>query len=239
MFAKVKFTASIACAVIIIAFLITGCGKTKETLDLPEQEMKQLENIEKGGEEAQETSNELKQAMPKVGTKRVYVYADKGYFKNNFVPSGWMGDYGDLKFIDGWREDPYSRRTCIRVEYTAQRRQGAGWTGVYWQEPANNWGNLPGVLDLTGANSLTFYAKGEKGGELITEFKMGGIQGEFSDSTSVSIGPIVLTPEWQKHTIDLTGEDLSCVIGGFGFVISQMENPDGAIFYLDEIVYEE
>ena len=105
---------------------------------------------------------------------------------------------------------------------------GAGWAGVCWQEPANNWGTLPGGYDLTGAKELVFYARGEKGGEIIAEFKIGGIQGEFSDSTSVSIGPIVLTPEWKEYRIKLKDEDLSHIIGGFTFVLSGMENPDGA-----------
>lgn len=149
-----------------------------------------------------------------------------------------MGDFGDVNINDGYKTDPYSRRSCMRVSYTALRKQGAGWAGVYWQEPANNWGNVPGGFDLTGRKKLSFYAKGEKGGEVITEFKMGGIQGVYSDSTSMSIGPIVLTPDWQKYVIDLEGEDLSNVIGGFAFIISDMENPDGAIFYIDEIAYE-
>jgi hypothetical protein len=124
------------------------------------------------------------------------------------------------------------------VVYSAQKKQGAGWAGIYWQDPPNNWGNAKGGYDLTGAKKLTFYAKGEKGGEVVAEFKIGGMRGEYSDSTSVSIGPVTLTPEWKQYEIDLKNEDLSLVIGGFSFVISAMENPNGATFYLDEIIFE-
>jgi hypothetical protein len=227
---------------IVSVMIVSGCSRNmndKTKLDLPDTETKQIESLgneQKVGENADENTTES--AMPATGKKRFYVYADKGYFKNHFIPSGWMGDYGDIQISEGCKESPFSRQSCIRIGYTAQKKQNAGWAGIYWQEPANNWGNIPGGYDLTGATTLSFYARGEKGGELITEVKMGGIQAEYSDSTSASIGPIVLTPEWTKYEIDLTGEDLSNVIGGFAFVISEMENPDGAVFYIDEIMYE-
>jgi hypothetical protein len=221
-----------------------GCGQKEVTLDLPEQEAKQLEVVDVT---AKAPAKEVKEAAalvkkptgsPTGEFKKFYVYADQGYFKNHYIPSGWMGDYGDMKFSDSWKFDPQSRRTCIRIIYNAQKKQGAGWAGIYWQDPANNWGSLKGGFDLTGAQKLTFWTRGDKGGEVISEFKAGGIQGEYSDSTSVSIGPVTLTKEWKQYTIDLKNEDLSLIIGGFCFVLSSMENPDGATFYLDEIVYE-
>ena len=230
-----SFISLIICLFVASAIVVTGCGKKEEKLDLPESEMRQLKAV--GSKATQEITEDAKPSEME-GSTKFYVYAEKGYFKNHFIPSGWMGDYGDIKFIDGWRENPQARRSCIKIIYTAQKKQGAGWAGIYWQEPANNWGTRPGGFDLTGAEKLSFYAKGEKGGEIIAELKMGGIMGEYSDSTSVSIGPIVLTPEWTQYTIDLKGEDLSNVIGGFAFVLSSMENPDGATFYLDNIAYE-
>ena len=223
------------CLMTGMVFLLWGCGERKSRLDLPEKEMSELKSTGKNPYEAEKAFSEKKNKSAKA---RFYVYAEKGYFKNHFIPSGWMGDYGDMRISDGCRENPFSRRSCIKVIYTGRRSQGAGWAGIYWQDPANNWGNLSGGYDLTGAEKLSFYAKGEKGGEIITEFKMGGIEGEFSDSTSTSIGPVVLTPEWKKYTIGLKDEDLSHIIGGFSFIVSQMENPEGATFYLDEIVYE-
>lgn len=166
------------------------------------------------------------------------VYTDRWAPNNHYIPSGWMGDYGDIKFNDGWTENPYSGKHCIKITYSAQLTQGAGWAGIYWQNPANNWGARDGGFDLTGAKTLTFYARGEKGGEVISEFKAGGITGEYGDSDSASIGPIVLTQEWKKYTIDLEGLDLSYISGGFCWAASKMDNPDGFIFYLDEIKYE-
>jgi hypothetical protein len=237
---KKLFLTLVVC-VTLSSLLSAGCAKKNEdtTLNLPEQESKQLKAAEKGIVKVPETATAGKAVQAEPGAfKKFYVYADQGYFKNHFIPSGWMGDVGDVKIADAWPDKPYSRKTSIRIIYTAEKKQGAGWTGIYWQDPANNWGNLKGGYDLSGATKLTFWARGEKGGEVISEFKIGGIRGEISDSASVSIGPVTLTPEWKEYTIDLKNEDLSLIIGGFSFVISSMENPQGATFYLDEIAYE-
>lgn len=166
------------------------------------------------------------------------VYTDRWAPNNHYIPSGWMGDYGDVKFNDGWTENVYSGKNCIKITYTAAASQGAAWAGVYWQNPANNWGARDGGFDLTGAKALTFWAKGENGGEVISEFKAGGITGEYGDSDSASLGPVTLTKEWKKYTIDLTGLDLSYISGGFCWVASKADNPDGFTFYLDDIRYE-
>ena len=42
-----------------------------------------------------------------------YVYADKGARVNHYIPSGWMGDYGDLKLADADTTDPADGKTCI------------------------------------------------------------------------------------------------------------------------------
>ncbi len=237
--------ASVTVLALFVFLSMAGCGERKSELNLPDQEARQLKAAE-GGPQAKTEANitgakPANQGGAAAGSgefKKFFVYADQGYFKNHFIPAGWMGDYGDIKYNDAYPDKPYSRKSSIKIVYTAQKKQGAGWAGIYWQDPANNWGNLKGGYDLTGAKKLTFWARGEKGGEVITEFKMGGINGEHSDSATSSIGPIQLTPEWKQYTIDLKDEDLSLVIGGFAFVISSMENPEGATFYMDDIAYE-
>jgi len=237
--------ASVTVLALFAVLSIAGCGERKGELNLPDQEAKQLKAAEGDPQAKAETNiTGAKPANPGGATagsgefKKFFVYADQGYFKNHYIPAGWMGDYGDVKYNDAYPDKPYSRKSSIKIVYTAQKKQGAGWSGIYWQDPANNWGNLKGGYDLTGAKKLTFWARGDKGGEVITEFKIGGINGEHSDSASASIGPIQLTPEWKQYTIDLKDEDLSLVIGGFAFVISSMENPNGATFYMDDIAYE-
>jgi len=170
-----------------------------------------------------------------------YVYADSGSLDNHFIPSGWMPATAarDLKMDTNWKNYPFSGDTCMRVEY--KNTSGTRWAGIYWQNPANNWGTIPNVgHDLQGADKITFWARGDKGGEIITECKIGGIaSGEHIDSDSASIGPIQLTKEWTKYEIDLRGRDLSYIIGGFCWATNiDVNDPEGIVFYLDEIKYE-
>ena len=182
---------------------------------------------------------EPKKAATDSSVKNVfYVYSDKGARVNHYIPSGWMGDYGDVKIDDANTTDPADGKTCIKITYNAQAKQGANWTGIFWQHPANNWGEKPGGYDLSAYKRLTFWARGEAGGEKVAEFKIGGITGEHGDSDSASVGPITLTKDWKKYTIDLADKNMSHIIGGFAWSASRDDNPNGFVIYLDEIRYE-
>jgi hypothetical protein len=207
--------ALVVTAVLGISLVMAGCGKKQEVV------------IE-----------ELEVEAPAADFKTFKVYSDQMSPDNHYIPSGWMGDHGDIKQNVRYMEDYHSGTTCIRIEYTPRRSQGAGWMGIYWQNPANNWGSKKAGFDLTGAKRLTFWAKGEKGGEIISEFKMGGLTGEFSDSDSAGIGPVMLNTEWTQYEIDLEGKDLSHIIGGFCLSANSDDNPDGFVIYLDDIKYE-
>ncbi len=177
-------------------------------------------------------------ATPPAAKKEFNIYTERLNMKNHYIPSGWMGDSGDIQFTDSWREGSHSGNSCIKVKYSARGAQGAGWAGIYWQNPANNWGSQMGGYDLSGYNKLTFWAKGEKGGEVISEFKVGGLSGAYSDSDATSIGPITLTKDWKQYDVDLKGLDLSYISGGFAFTVSARDNTEGCTFYLDDIKFE-
>jgi len=173
------------------------------------------------------------------------VYTEHQASFNHFFPTGWMGDIEDIGLYDCWPGSPHSGETAIKVHYSAEGSRGQGWAGVYWQEPENNWGDLRGGYDLTGATALTFWAKGAQGSEQV-EFIAGGIWPDLCDSfrnpdslqPALSTDVITLTNTWQQYTIDLRGSGITNTIGGFGFATNQCLNPDGAIFYLDDIKYE-
>lgn len=170
--------------------------------------------------------------------KEFNVYIDKFDKNNHYIPSGYMGDYGDIRIDEGYKENAHSGKTSIKIAYSAQGSQGAGWIGIYWLNPANNWGEKKGGYDLTGYNKLTFWARGEKGGEVISEFKVGGVGGNYPDSDSTSIGPETLTKEWKQYTIDLKDLDMSYISGGFELSAAANDNPGGFEIYLDDIKYE-
>ena len=187
-----------------------------------------------------------------------YVYQDGNSHENKFFASGMMGDFSDINVDLYNKEDPYSGTSCVKIIYKAGASRGGRWAGLYWQYPANNWGDMPTGFDLRKAKKLTFWARGQKGGEVINTFQVGGIIGKFGDTAVKAIGPISLSNTWQKYTIDLSKvegsiiftrerwecwpfmEPLSRIVGGFTFATSLDANSDkGEItFYLDEIRFE-
>jgi len=167
------------------------------------------------------------------------VYLDKGSRDNHYVPSGFMPDGKCLTFNDAWLENCQEGNSCIKIEYDVEcSRNGQKWSGIYWLNPANNWGSQKGGFNLDGAQKLSFWARGAKGGERIEEFKIGGISGDYPDSDMAVIGPVMLTDEWRQYTIDLRGKDLSYISGGFSWSTNTDVNPQSCTFYLDNIKYE-
>ncbi len=168
------------------------------------------------------------------------VYTDSGAPDNQYVPSGGMGDYGAVTIRENWTDYPHSGTSCIQVTYTGATPQGQGWAGFYWQDPAHNWGKTPGPIgyNLSKMARLSFWIRGKVGGEHI-QFLVGGITGPYPDSLqpAAKTEVITLTTRWQLVTIDLRGKDLTHIIGGFGWVANNTDNPNGATFYLDDIVY--
>ena len=212
---------------------VNGAFGWTTTSDLnPEGATFYIDDIKFEADSALKPESKKQQAMP------FYIYADRSSTANHFIPSGWMGDYGDIKYDGASKEDPYLGDSCIKIIYNGKAAQGARWAGIFWQNPANNWGTADAGFDLSKAVKLTFWARGAVGGERIEEFKVGGIMGEFSDSDSATIGPVILNKEWTQYTIDLKGKDMSYVIGGFAWSTNVDNNPEGATFYLDEIKFE-
>lgn len=165
-----------------------------------------------------------------------YVYSDFKAILNHYYPSGWMGDSRDLTFNQQHSKGVYAGKHCIKVQYSP--RGSNRWAGIYWQQPSNNWGDKKGGYNLSKAEYLTFWMKGEKGGEKIAEVKIGGFKGQFPDSAEAVKKKIVLTKDWKLYWMDLRKKDMSYIAGGFAFVVNKADNPDGCIFYIDEVRYE-
>ncbi len=172
--------------------------------------------------------------------KKFIVYQEKGSL-NRFTPSGYMPDGKCIKMNDAWVQNCQEGKSCIKVEYDVPcSLNNRLWAGVYWLNPADNWGDRKGGYNLMGAKKLVFWARGENGGEQVAEFKMGGVgmNRDFPDSDSAAIGPVILSKDWREYSIDLRGRDLSYISGGFAWVASTQDNADACVFYLDDIHYE-
>lgn len=170
------------------------------------------------------------------GWQKFYVFSSTDPSRNRYIPSGYMGDTMDLSISAAKIRSPSGSDHCLRIRYTPDGINQ--WAGVYWQNPANNWGAVKGGYNLTGVQKLTFWIKGKEGSEKIAGIKIGGITGKYSDTDSFSTTSIVLSKNWKKYEIPLTGLDLSYISGGFCIILKKEDNPSGCEFYLDEICYE-
>jgi hypothetical protein len=161
------------------------------------------------------------------------VYDKKGSANNHYIPSGWMGNSKAVKMDDGCTTNPHDGKTCFRFEYT----ESGDWAGIVWQYPANDWGEQPGGWNLTGARKLTFWARGESGGETVT-FKFGilGADKKYPDSAGDELDDVKLTADWKEYDIDLAGKDLTRIKTGFVWTVTGQGRP--VAFFLDDIRFE-
>ena len=161
------------------------------------------------------------------------LYDEAGAESLPYVPSGFMGNTKALKLDEACETQPHGGKTCIRIDYTAKD----GWGGIVWLHPDNDWGDKPGGWDLTGAKKLTFWARGDKGGESVNfEFGLLGKDKKFSDTGKGKLEKVQLTKEWKQYSIDVSKEDLSDIKTGFACTVAGTGEP--IAFYLDDIRFE-
>jgi hypothetical protein len=180
------------------------------------------------------------------------------------LPSGYSM-VGDACSPDGvGRSSPNAKGGCWKVTYapfprglepngagsmTIGRGPGYGWAGAFWQYPTNNWGTRGGGYPIPpGATKVSFWARGQEGGELVLFFTGQGFDAPCSDySTTRYPGAggnygisLASPPAWQNYTIDISDLDYSAahvapgqgpggyyggVIGAFGFSVADQTLP--------------
>ena len=194
----------------------------------------------------------LKEVLDKYHTS-FDVYTDSSAAGNHFVLPAKMEN--DVQIDLNCATNPHQGTTCIENKFTGTGLSWGGWylmNGVLQgdeTQPKPNWGNYSNAgFNLTGATTLTFYAKGQNGGERVEFFAFGvgrnantGLPIEdFPDSSpKTSLGFITLTATWTEYTLSLAGLDLSYVLGGFGWATNAIENSNQPItFFLDDIKYD-
>lgn len=150
-----------------------------------------------------------------------------------WVPSGWMGTTDALSMDSECTDSPRSGKTCLKFSYD----EPGMWVGVAWQHPANDWGDQPGGFDLTGARKLTFWARGEQGGERL-DFGLGLLTSEkpYPDTGQARKEGVKLKKEWKHYSIDIDEEDLTRIKTGFVWTMGGQGRT--ITFYLDDIQFE-
>lgn len=186
---------------------------------------------------------------------RFPVYDDVDSAGNHFmvfakIPAGNSGAAVNA----AWTENPHSGATAIRCEFTDSNF--AGFIFMNGHLPPNaaapqlNFGSVRNAgIDLTGATTLSFWARGESGDEIV-DFFMGGVGWSVETGRATEPHPgstrripplghtFTLSTEWKRFTISVSHRNLSYILGGFGWVATDRNNPGGAIFYVDDIEYE-
>ena len=148
-----------------------------------------------------------------------------------WVPSGVMGNAESLTLDGDWSESVHEGSNAIRLHYTGRR----GWVGVAWQHPPDNWGEMDGGFDLTGASALEFWVRGESGGEKAS-FGVGLLdrKTEYPDSVIVKTRMIELGSGWKKYRIPFErDDDLSSLKVPFVVTVEGRRAP--VTVYLDSI----
>ena len=170
---------------------------------------------------------------------KVFIFSSTTYH-THYVLSGLMPTGNCVRVNTFWSDNCQAGTRCIQISYDSVCSvTNQGWAGAYWLARANDWGDLKPGFNLTGAHSLVFWARGDQGGEVIDAFKVGGISGhKYSDTDTANIGPVTLTKEWKQYTIDLTGKNLSNIVGGFAWAANAKANPKAIKFYVDNIYFE-
>ena len=170
-----------------------------------------------------------KYLVPKVGLP-FYVYKDNKDLP--FAASGYMGDYKYMDVDLNYTKDVHSGKTAIKISYNSK----GGWYGLAFQDPANDWGDILGGYDISRAKTFSFWAKSNSWDAKV-KFGFGLIDKDkpFPDTAKKSI-EISLSKQWQKYTIKLRKEDLSCI--RTGFVLFSEGNGTPYEIYVDDIVFE-
>jgi len=121
---------------------------------------------------------------------------------------------------------------CPRIEYTPGQM---GKSGVAYKSDK--------PLDLTGAKSVVFFARGEKGGEKVSFVQAG--RDDTSANTDifenkkfeVITEDIYLRNDWKKYQIDLVGTSLKDISYPFGFIVKGQDTAK-IVFYLKAVTYD-
>lgn len=159
-----------------------------------------------------------------------YVYKD--HVEMPYFPSGYMGNHKALTVDVDEKKEVHSGKTAIKITYSER----SGWYGIAFVDPANDWGNILGGYDISGAKTFSFWAKSKFSG-VVVRLGFGLIENDMPyPDTAKKAEEITLTSEWKKYTIKLKKADLSCIRSGLVLFASSYGYPQ--TIYIDDVVFE-
>lgn len=151
---------------------------------------------------------------------------------DHWSPSGFMGDGAQPGGIVvdecAARGDAAAVGLCRRFTWTPG---AAGWAGVFWQYPENNWGSLPGLAIAPGATEVSFLAWGAAGDERVT-FGAGMAD---ADGFAAMAPTQVLTTTPTRYTVSLAEVIYDEVVGAFTWTANEAAAP--VVFHVDDLTW--
>lgn len=159
-----------------------------------------------------------------------YVYQDNENLP--YVPSGYMGNYKDMTVDLNHKRNTHSGETAIEISYNSQ----SDWYGLAFVDPANDWGDILGGYNISGAKTFSFWAKANFSDVYATVgFGLIDNNKPYPDSSKESI-KIKLTSDWKKYSIKIKQLDMSCIRSGL--VLFSNGNGYPYKIYIDDVVFE-
>ena len=159
-----------------------------------------------------------------------YVYKDNENLP--YVLSAMMGNYQALEVDLGNTETVKNGETAIKISYNAKDN----WYGVGFVDPANDWGEILGGYNISGATTFSFWAKASYTDlKVKVGFGLIGDDKPYPDS-GIKMEEIALSTEWKKYTLKTKGLDLSCIRSGF--VLFSSGDGISHQLFIDDIVFE-
>lgn len=152
-------------------------------------------------------------------------YAMTGFFSETQAATV---DRQDCSGVSGTK----AGATCMRITFVPN---GDAYGGFFFQNPENNWGQMPGLNIPPGAQQVRLRAWGAAGGESL-KFGAGiNNQEPFDDGFNVETNAIALTTTPTDYFVDLRGVSYSTVAGGFSWVVETPSGTGNVTFFLDNI----
>lgn len=166
------------------------------------------------------------------GSGKLSIYGGSGQ-PTSFSPSGYMGMAQAIRMDTDSSINPRVGDRCLEVVFDASTE----WGGVVWLYPGDDWGQLPDAMDLGKRQTLSFWARGKTGTEVINAgFGLLGADKPYPDSGSGELSQIRLTSDWRRYELPIGDQDLSAIKSGFYWSTAGREG--GVVFYLDDISFE-
>ncbi len=176
-----------------------------------------------------EDAKNRKYLVPKVSLP-FYVYKDGE--NDPYAATAFMGNYKAMTVDTQHKSIVHSGHAALKISY----KQEHDWYGLGVVDPANDWGEILGGYDVSGAKKFTFWAKASKKNVVATiGFGLIGKDKPFPDTAKKSV-EIKLTTKWKKYVISTKKLDLSCIRSGLTIFSSSFRS--GQDIFIDDVVFE-